>query len=65
MSSRNQLDEIIQALRDTGLPWEVKDGKKHHKIILRDRLVAVYSRTRDSSPRGAKNVIACIRRACR
>lgn len=35
---------ITEALKEIGLPWHVERGKKHQKIFVCGRMVAVVSR---------------------
>lgn len=53
-------------LRETGLPFEIVQGRKHHKIILDGRCVSVISRgiVRDQGRQWA-NFRACIQRAAK
>jgi len=53
-------------LRETGLPYEIVPGKKHHKIMLAGRCVSVVSRgvTRDQGRLWA-NFRATIQRAAK
>lgn len=61
--------KIIEALDETGLPYEVLAGKKHLKVYLAGEMVQVLSRGKrsgdDSSPRQLKNATAHIRRNAR
>jgi hypothetical protein len=56
-----------QALEETGLPWSVEDGSKHHKIRLNGKLVGVfpYGKKTEASPCANNNIISNIRRAAR
>ena len=40
---------LREALDATGLPWEVKNGGRHTKVMLDGRLVAVLSRNKHCS----------------
>lgn len=35
--------EIEDALRATGLPFEIRNGKKHKKVFLAGKLISVFS----------------------
>lgn len=54
-----------EALDQTGLPWEVEPGKKHNKVKLAGRLVAVYPYGKEQTAykRALLNSISQIRRA--
>lgn len=56
--------ELREALDQTGLPWEVESGKKHNKVKLAGRLVAVYShgKKQESDRRALLNTITQVRR---
>jgi hypothetical protein len=57
--------EIERALTDTGLPYEIKAGSKHQKIMLDGRFVGILPLDGfgNESGRGRLNLIAQIRRA--
>ena len=60
------LPTIELALTLTGLPWEISQGSRHHKIKLAGRLVGIAPlNRRDAGPRALKNILAQIRRAAR
>lgn len=54
-----------EALDQTGLPWMVEAGKKHNKVKLAGRLVAVYPHGKEQTAykRALLNSISQIRRA--
>lgn len=57
-------EKVLQALRETGLPWAIEPGHGHNKIRLCGRLVGVMgARKNGSGPRANRNVIQQIRRA--
>lgn len=58
-------NEMRTALDATGLPWEVEPGKKHQKIKLGGRLVAIlpYGKEQSAYKRALLNTISQIRRA--
>lgn len=35
--------KLEAALNETGLPWEIEPGSKHHKIRLKGRLAGIIS----------------------
>lgn len=35
--------KLEAALNETGLPWEIEPGAKHHKIRLKGRLAGIIS----------------------
>ncbi len=54
---------LTAMLDESGLPWEARPGKKHVKIFLCGRMVAVVSHSRGpDSAHGDKNSIAHIRK---
>lgn len=57
--------ELREALERTGLPWDVEMGKKHNKVKLAGRLVAVYphGKKQDSDRRALLNTISQVRHA--
>jgi hypothetical protein len=60
-------DAVRRELEASGLPWRTENGKKHGKIYLGDRLVAIMphgSRSRDI-PRITASAVAHIRKAIR
>jgi hypothetical protein len=58
--------EIKQLLSRTGQPWEIRNGKKHNKIILNGVLIAVTPKTRKLKDGwGHRNVVASIKRGTR
>lgn len=57
---------VEAALDDTGLPWEIEEGRKHYRVLLAGRQVCVVSkgghaRACASKTHDKKN-INCIRR---
>lgn len=60
-------DELREALDRTGLPWEVEVGKKHNKVKLAGRLVAVYphGKAQERYRRALLNTITQVRRTAR
>jgi hypothetical protein len=60
-------DRLREALDETGLPWEVVCGGKHHKVKLAGKLVAVYphGKAREAEKRSLLNTITQVRRAAR
>jgi hypothetical protein len=57
-------DGLREALETTGLPWEIEVGKKHNKVKLAGRLVAVYphGKAQDRYRRALLNTITQVRR---
>lgn len=55
---------IQSALLNTGLPWTIKNGKKHQKIFLGGILVGVISHSAhyDGEWVAIKNIVGQIRR---
>jgi hypothetical protein len=63
-----RLPKIIEtALQDTGLPFEVVRGSRHHHIRVAGRLVGILPThgSAEASPRALRNTVAQIRRAAR
>ena len=60
-------DELREALDMTGLPWEVEAGRKHYKVKLAGRLVAVYphGKAQERYKRALLNTITQVRRTAR
>lgn len=60
-------EELREALDQTGLPWELERGKKHNKVKLAGRLVAVYphGKAQDAYRRALLNTITQVRRTAR
>ncbi len=58
-------EELREALVKTGLPWEIESGKKHNKVKLAGRLVAVYphGKKQESEKRALLNTISQVRHA--
>lgn len=56
--------ELREALDKTGLPWDVEAGKKHYKVKLAGRLVAVYphGKAQERYRRALLNTITQVRR---
>lgn len=59
--------ELREALDGTGLPWEVEVGKKHYKVKLAGRLVAVYphGKAQERYRRALLNTITQVRHTAR
>ena len=63
--------DAVRALRRTldatGLPWEVRNGGRHRKLFIADRMVAILPFGEDASghPRAMRNTKARIRRFLR
>ena len=50
--------QLREALEETGLPWEVVNGGKHHKVKLAGKLVGVYphGRQKEAEKRSLLNL---------
>lgn len=58
--------EIAKALEATGLPWEIREGTKHRKIIIAGRFVTTLPHGKCKvMDRKTKNVVGHIRRAAK
>ena len=62
--------EIRELLENSGVPWRVDEGKRHHKIIVNGKFCGILPKgpmSRTISKRGHEqlNTIAQIRRAIR
>ena len=62
-------DDLREMLESSRLPWQIVIGKRHYKLLIRDRLVAILPKSsRPSSGAGIgirahKNLLANVRRA--
>ena len=54
-------DELRQTLESSGLPWRITNGRKHFKVMIGDRMVAVLSHGKRLS-RADPNMMASVRR---
>lgn len=55
---------IRDALTTAAVPWEIKPGKKHIKILVSGRLIVVVPHGRKhGGPAAADNALATVRRA--
>ena len=55
-----------QALEETGLPWELENGKKHTKIRLAGQFVGILPQNgRIAEGVANRNVVAQIKRAAK
>lgn len=64
--ARDKLEREIQDMLDpTGLPYEIKEGGRHRKVILCGRMVTIMPMhgRNDVPGRAWKNSLAQIRRA--
>lgn len=60
--------EVLELLEASGLKWELRDGRKHHKLVVAGRLVQVIPRGRTAVQpkcRQHLNCMAALRRALR
>jgi hypothetical protein len=60
--------KLLEALDETGLPWDIEVGKKHNKLRVDGRLAVILSRGKpaeDANFRLIRNDIANIRRLAR
>lgn len=56
-------DRVIKVLEETGLPWDIEQGRGHLKIRMSGHLVGVMTAgSKPADPRAEKNVISQIRR---
>ncbi len=57
---------VIDALNETGLPWQIEPGTKHRKIMVAGKMVGVVSLKGINGHNGdCRNIIAAIKRAAR
>lgn len=66
--TRSVTPKVRTALDATGLPWEIVNGKKHRKLMLDGRQIAVlshggHSRRMKSEAFGEKALLCHIRNA--
>lgn len=58
--------KVAAALDETGLPWEIEEGKRHRLIRLNGKQVGIFPQGAGSDKgRATKNLISNIRRAAR
>ncbi len=63
MTAIKHSDRVVKALEETGLPWDIEQGRGHLKIKLSGHLVGVMTAgSKPADPRAEKNVISQIRR---
>ena len=55
--------EAREALAASGLPWRLDPGKRHHRLVICERVVAVVPRGAGKQGRQPLNLTADIRRA--
>ena len=69
MGKRQRLpQDILDALERSGLPWRIDSGKRHFRLIVGDKFVAVLPQSLDWNGfkgRADKNTLAQVRRAIR
>jgi len=60
-------NEMRAELDATGIPWEIEPGKKHQKIKLGGRLVAILPHGKEQSAhkRSLLNAVTQVRRMAR
>jgi hypothetical protein len=60
------MKEILPDLRATGLPWSIKRGKRHLKIIVGGKFVGILPLDgKTGQPRELRNLRSQIRRAAK
>lgn len=60
------LPVIEQALNDTGMPWDIEQGKKHHHIRINGKLVGILPMgSKAAETRTIKNCISQIKKAAK
>lgn len=59
--------KVREALEETGLPWEVELGSRHHKIKVSGRLAGILPKGKlnDSHSRSLLNTVSQIRNVAR
>jgi hypothetical protein len=61
------IDEVMELLKTSGAPWEIRQGKRHKKIIVNGRLVGILPNAGGSHSYGGsrahKNMLSQVRRA--
>lgn len=59
--------ELVAALDSTGFAWRIESGKKHKKVKLEGRLVAILPHGKEQTAyrRALLNTITQVRRAAR
>jgi hypothetical protein len=61
------MKELVALMKSTGLPYEIREGKKHFKLYVGGKCAAVVSRgdRPGQGMRGMKNIVAAVKRAAR
>ena len=54
--------EVEEVLRDLKEPWELKQGSRHIKILVRGQLAGILPRKECDDKRSTLNLISQIRR---
>jgi len=63
MTAIKHSDRVVKALEETGLPWDIEQGRGHLKIKLSGHLVGVMTAgSKPAGPRSERNLISQIRR---
>lgn len=63
MTAIKHSDRVVRALGETGLPWDIEQGRGHLKIKLAGHLVGVMTAgSKPAGQRAERNVISQIRR---
>ena len=61
--------DIEAVLQESGLPWRIEKGARHHKVIVGTQFAGILPRGNtgysNKAGRAHKNIIAQIRRAIR
>lgn len=69
MSKRRRLPQaILDTLERSGLPWRIDGGKRHFRLIVGDKFVAILPQSLDwdgFKGRADRNTLAQVRRAIR
>ena len=65
--TRQVSPKVRDALDETGLPWEIRNGSKHRKLVVDGHTVAVmshggHSRAMKSECYGDKTLVSAIRK---
>lgn len=55
---------LLEALKETGLPWDLAPGSKHYKLRVNGAFIGIWplNGKSDADPRATKNTISQIRR---
>lgn len=66
MAEREIEPAVRRVLDESGRPWSLEWGRRHRKLVVDGRVVAVVPRcVREGHPRSSLNLLATVRRFLR